>query len=156
MKETERIKKLLEDLYEGSPWIDVNIIGTLEKITAEQAAKRVLTKCNSIWEIVNHLISWRLNVLQRIQGKVIKTPGNNYITPIEDPSPPAWKNTLKQLNDSQTQWIKFLETMKEEDFTKIYPGNGMTYYEHIHEIIQHDAYHLGQITLLVKLLDSAN
>jgi uncharacterized damage-inducible protein DinB len=28
----------------------------------------------------------------------------------------------------------------------------MTYYEHIQGIIQHDAYHLGQIVLLSKLL----
>lgn len=27
------------------------------------------------------------------------------------------------------------------------------YYEHIHGILQHDAYHLGQITLLIKYLN---
>ena len=33
---------------------------------------------------------------------------------------------------------------------KVYPNNGMSYYEHIQGIIQHDAYHLGQIVLLAK------
>jgi uncharacterized damage-inducible protein DinB len=150
MKETKRIIKLFEDLYEGSPWIDVTIAGTLENISAEQAMMRPLPNRNSIWEIVNHLISWRLNVLQRVQGKVIKTPDNNYIATIDDTSPAAWANTLQLLKDSQQQWVDFLKTFQEEDFAKIYPNNSMTYYEHIHGIIQHDAYHLGQIVILAK------
>ena len=152
MKETERIIKLFEDLYNGSPWIDVNIIGILEGITAEQAARHPFPKRNSIWEIVNHLISWRLNVLQRIRGKVIRTPRNNYFSPVKNTSESAWKNTLKRLRNSQQQWIDFLKVFKEKDFEKIYPNNNLNYYEHIHGIIQHDSYHLGQIVLLVKSL----
>ena len=38
------------------------------------------------------------------------------------------------------------------DLAKIYVNNGHTYYEHIHGIIQHDVYHLGQIVILKKLL----
>ncbi len=150
MQETERIIKLFEDLYDGSPWIDVTLIGTLENVSAEQAMQRPLPGRNSIWEILNHLISWRLNVLQRVQGKVIKTPDNNYIAVIEDSSPAAWANTIQRLKDSQQHWVDFLKTFREEDFTKIYPNNSMTYYEHIHGIIQHDAYHLGQIVILAK------
>ncbi len=150
MQETDRIIKLFEDLYDGSPWIDVTLIGTLENVTAEQASWRVLPNRNTIWEIVNHLISWRLNVLQRVQGKVLITPDNNYIAVIEDVSPAAWADTLQQLKGSQQQWVDFLKTFREDDFEKIYPNNSMTYYEHIHGIIQHDAYHLGQIVILAK------
>lgn len=152
MKETERIVKLFEDLYEGSPWIDVNIVETLNKVSAEQASKQIIPGRNSIWEIVNHLIQWRLNVLQRMQGKSIRPPKNNYFDLISDNSASAWRNILHQLKDSQLQWINFLKTFKESDFEKVYPDNNMNYYEHIHGIIQHDAYHLGQISLLSKSL----
>ena len=119
MQETERIIKLFDDLYDGSPWIDVTLIGTLENVTAEQAMKRPLPNRNSIWEIVNHLISWRLNVLQRVQGKVLITPDNNYIAAIRNTSPTAWTNTLQQLKDSQLQWVKFLATFPESDRRRI-------------------------------------
>ena len=152
MKETQRIVKLFEDLYDGNPWIDVNIKSTLERLTPEQASKRILSGRNSIWEIVNHLISWRLNVLQRVQGKKMISPDDNYFSAVTDTSDAAWKKTLEQLKNSQTQWIDFLKTLREDDFTKIYPGNNMTYYEHVHGILQHDAYHLGQMVLLTKLL----
>lgn len=152
MKEAQRIAKLFDDLYDGSPWIDVNIKSTLERLTFEQASKRILPGRNSIWEIANHLINWRLNVLQRVQGKTITSPGDNYFVPVTDTSDAAWNKTLEQLENSQAQWFDFLKTLREDDFTKVYAGNNMTYYEHIHGILQHDAYHLGQIVLLSKLL----
>jgi len=150
MRETTRIISLFEKLYEGSPWIDVNITDTLRSISAQQAATRALPKSNTIWEIVNHLISWRLNVLKRIQGKVIKTPESNYFETVTDTSDEAWVKTMKKFKDSQKQWINCLKDFKAENFSKVYPNNQMTYFEHIHGMLQHDAYHLGQIKLLAK------
>lgn len=150
MKETARSIKLFKDLYNGHPWIDVNIVGVLTQINALQASKKIFPNCNSIWEIINHLISWRINVLQRVHGKIMQAPEDNYFNPIEDTSENAWSETLNKLEKSQHQWVDFLKEFKEEDFDKNYPGNNMTYYEHIHGIIQHDAYHLGQIVLLAK------
>ncbi len=150
MKETDRSLKLFEDLYNGNPWIDVNLFSVLSQISANQASKKILPHLNSIWEMANHLISWRMNVLQRVQGKIMKAPENNYFSPIEDTCESAWSDTVDRLQESQQQWIDFLKTFKEEDFDEIYTGNNMTYYDHIHGIIQHDAYHLGQIVLLTK------
>jgi len=152
MKEPERITKLFEDLYNGSPWIDVSIMDTLKDISAEQSAKKVTPGRNSIWQIVNHMIAWRENVLLRIQGNEIVTPNNNYFTEIENTSETEWQKALERLENSQHQWIAFLKAFEESQFEKIYPKNRMSYYEHIHGILQHDAYHLGQIVLLSKLM----
>ena len=150
MTEPNRIAKLFEDLYGGSPWIDVTILPTLQSLTANQAAERLYENWNTIWEITNHMISWRENVLLRVQGKVITTPSNNYIVPITDTSPEAWQNTITKLEQSQQNWIAFLKKFNVADFEKTYPGNGMSYYEHIQGILQHDAYHLGQIVIMAK------
>lgn len=150
MKDTSRIIKLFEDLYEGNPWLDITLHETLSKISSEQAAKKILPQWNSIWEITNHLISWRQNVLLRVMDKIVETPADNYITPITDNSEASWANTLQHLRDTQHQWISFIESVTEEEFERVYPPNGHTYFEHIHSIIQHDAYHLGQIVLLAK------
>jgi uncharacterized damage-inducible protein DinB len=152
MKETQRITKLFEDLYDGDPWIDVTILGVLKNVSAQQAAKKIAPGRNSIWQIVNHIISWRENVLLRVQGTVINTPNNNYFIEIADISETAWQQSLERLQNSQQQWIAFLKHFNELGFDKIYPTNKMSYFEHIHGIIQHDAYHLGQIVLLTKLI----
>ena len=150
MKETKRISKLFTDLYNGSPWIGVVIVPTLQKLTAKQAAKRIYKDWNTIWEITNHLISWRENVLRRVQGEVIRSPSHNYVVPVKDTSEAVWHTTLKRLEDSQNAWLDFLKKFKTADFDKIYPNNNMNYYEHVHGILQHDAYHLGQIVILSK------
>ena len=150
MKETNRIKKLVDDLYDGQPWLDVTILNTLRPLSATQAAKKVSEKWNTIWEIVNHLVEWRFAVLERVKGNTSDSPDDNYFRPITDPSENAWKQTLSKLEASQEAWRNFLDNFNEADFERTYPSNSMSYYEHIHGIIQHDAYHLGQIVLLAK------
>ena len=152
MNETQRIHKLFEDLYKGDPWLDVTLAGTLSKISAAKAAQKPGPEWNSIWEITNHLICWRENVLKRVKGNVIATPGNNYFSYIIDTSEIAWQQTQRKLYDSQEAWTAFLSEQNPEDLNKIYPANNHTYADHIHGIIQHDAYHLGQIVMLAKHL----
>ena len=144
----EPIIKLFTDLFNGSPWIDVNIMDTLNVITAEKAAIKISGR-NSIWEIVNHIINWRLNILQRLQGNVLNTPANNYFEPVTDQSETAWQATLQRLMAAHVQWIEFLKKTGPASFYK-YPPKNITSYEYIHGILQHDAYHLGQIVLLSK------
>ncbi len=100
------------------------------------------------------MISWRLNVLQRLQGKITSSPDHNYFMPVSYTSETAWKNTLKELEISQKKWVDFLKKFDKDDFEKIYPNNKTTYYEHIQGILQHDAYHLGQIVLLAKSINT--
>jgi uncharacterized damage-inducible protein DinB len=150
MKESERILKLFRDLYDGHPWIDVTLAEKLRGFTAEEAFAKPFPGCNSAWEITAHLVSWRRNVLQRVQGKAPVAPEDNYFSPVPDPSPEHWQALLNDLAESQNQWLEFLVNMPDEDLTRTYPDNEMSYYEHIHGLLQHDAYHLGQITLLLK------
>lgn len=154
MEENSRIAQLFSAAYDGSPWIDVNLVETLQSISPKIAAQKIRPNSNSIWEIVNHLIAWRENVLQRVKGKIMTTPDHNYFTAIEDLSETAWQQSLQDLATSQENWIDFLRELDETALAKIYPKNNHTYYEHIHGILHHDAYHLGQIVLLKKLLGS--
>ncbi|MCZ4320160.1 DinB family protein [Aequorivita viscosa] len=151
MNESRRIQTLFTDLYHGHPWLDVTLQDTLGKITSEQAAQHPIKDGNSIWEIVNHIIAWRQNVLRRVQGEVLEIPENNYIEQIIDTSDEAWQKTLETLETTQKEWLYFLSTFNEANFINEYPPNNLTYYQHIHGIIQHDAYHLGQIVLLAKI-----
>ena len=151
MKETHRISYLLDQLYHGHAWIDVNIIDTLKKVTGKQAATKILPNCNSIWEITNHLIGWRENILQRIQGKPAPSPEDNYFSAIKDHSEEAWMATLNKLDRSQRDWLDLLDKLDPGNLDIIFPPGVFDGYALAHGILQHDAYHLGQIVLLAKL-----
>jgi uncharacterized damage-inducible protein DinB len=150
--ETKRISKLFSDLYNGDAWIEVTIQGTIKNISAEQALIHPIENLNSIWEIVNHLVSWREVVLSRMEGEIILEPNNNFFEPIIDNSERAWQETLERYDKSQKSWLVYLEKLNSTDLEKIYSGKKYTFYELIHGILQHDAYHLGQIIMLKKLV----
>lgn len=152
MSESKRISNLYQSIYNGNPWLEVNLTNTLKDVTAKQAYQKINPNLNTIWEIVNHLIQWRRNILLRMQGETIITPDHNYFVPVLDPSDFAWEQSLQTLAKTQESWNAFFEDFDDEDLAKIYVNNGHTYYEHIHGIIQHDVYHLGQIVILKKML----
>lgn len=152
MSENKRISNLYQSVYNGEPWLEVTLAKTLKDVNAEQAYRKINPKLNTIWEIVNHLIQWRRNILRRVQGETIITPDHNYFVPVIDPSEAAWEQSLQNLEKSQESWNAFFVDFNDADLDKIYANNHHTYYEHLHGIIQHDVYHLGQIVILKKLL----
>jgi uncharacterized damage-inducible protein DinB len=152
MTEQEHLSKLFSDLYDGSPWIDPNIVGTLEDITAKEAATKVFPHFNSIWEIVNHMISWRETALRRLSGEEVETPEDNYFSYIRDRSEAAWQESKDRLKNTQDEWLKVLKKMKKKSLEEIYVPGPYSHNYLINGILQHDAYHLGQIRLLLKLI----
>ncbi|WP_290842233.1 DinB family protein [Flavobacterium sp.] len=148
MKEKDRIIKLFKELYNGDPWLDSSISGNLSNIDAEWAAQKPRHVTNSIWEIVNHLSIWREVVLDRINGAEADTPDHNYFLPIADKSEKAWSISLRKLEKSQEDWLGFLDKLTDEKLSQRYLETHYTVYDLIFGIMQHDAYHLGQLALL--------
>ena len=152
MEETKRISKLFSDLYDGDAWIDVTIVGTLKNVNSGQAFSRPIANLNTIWEIINHLISWRETVLKRMNGEIVEEPKNNFFEQIKNNSQEAWSAILKRFEESQQKWLEFLSKFNDQDIGKFYVQSKYTYYDLIHGILQHDAYHLGQVVLLKKMV----
>jgi uncharacterized damage-inducible protein DinB len=151
MESLKYIKKLLNDHYRGNPWIDVTISDTLNTVTAGDAALKV-DNLNSIWQITNHMIAWREKLLERIMDKSVEVPDNNFIYEVEDTSEKAWTDTIKKFERSQEDIISFLSKSNDMMLEKISPASGYSYFELAMAILLHDAYHLGQIVLIKKLL----
>lgn len=150
MTEVQRLQKTLRDLYDGNPWLDVTLTQTLAGMGADKAARKPKPDTHSIWEITNHLIAWRENVLLRVQGEILQTPDDNYFSYVIDTSELAWLDTIKRLENTQQQWDAFFSGLQPDALEHTYAPNNHTYADHIHGIIQHDAYHLGQIVMLAK------
>ncbi|MBL8016812.1 MAG: DinB family protein [Ignavibacteria bacterium] len=148
-----KAKKLLKDHYNGNPWIDSTIAGTLKQITAKQAAAK-RGGFNSIWQIVNHMILWRTALIGRVMDKPVAHPDNNYIAEIKDTSAAAWKDTIKQFERSQKGIMKFLGSSEDKLLEKVSPSSGYSYFELVMSIVIHDSYHLGQIVLIKKMIEA--
>ncbi|HMQ79809.1 MAG TPA: DinB family protein [Ignavibacteria bacterium] len=154
MTNIQNINKLLKDHYNGVPWIDITIAGTLKTLTAKQAAIKI-DGLNSVWQIVNHMISWRNALIARVKDKPARHPDNNFFWEVKDTTAKAWKDTLKKFEKSQKEIIVFLGKQKDSHLEKISPASGYSYYELVMAIIIHDTYHLGQIVLIKKMIDES-
>lgn len=143
--------KLLNDHFNGNPWIDVTILGELKKLSAKQAAYKP-GGLNSVWEIVNHMISWRKALIGRVMGKPVKYSDDNFFREVKDRSPEAWKKTIAELKKSQKTIISFLQKQEDELLETVSPASGYTFYELVEAILLHDAYHTGQIVLIKNFI----
>ncbi|KIC92587.1 DinB family protein [Flavihumibacter sp. ZG627] len=155
MKEVQRLKLRMQEMYDGEPWLDVSLLPVLRQVPACLAAKKLRPDRNSIWEIVNHLAAWKEAVLRRLTVGKETSPEHNFFLPVENKSDASWEASLKALEQAHKKWMMFLEGMEDKDLDKIYYGNRSWHY-HIEGLIQHDAYHLGQIVLLTKLIPADN
>ncbi len=153
MQEKNRLIQLVKDHYNGSPWLDVNIVDHLNDITHIEANKRV-GACNTIWQLTYHMMHWRKQNMKRIKGVNAPAPSHNFIIDIVDTSEKAWEKMKSDFRKTHESFIDFLFKFEESQYDIIYIPNGHTYYEHIQGILIHDAYHLGQIVMLRNLISA--
>jgi uncharacterized damage-inducible protein DinB len=149
MGENKRLRKLLEDHFDGSPWIEVVILHSLEGLEPRDAAKNI-AGLNSIWQIVHHMTCWRQTLLERLQGEKVPSPPDNYFITITDVSSQAWEQLLEALKASQKALLAYLS--EDIDMDEKPAPSTYTRYELLQGVLQHDAYHLGQIILIKKML----
>lgn len=155
MTDLERFRKLAMDHFNGEPWIDVTLSKTLEDVSPETAAVKIGTM-NSIWQIVNHVVAWRETLLARLSGQHIASPDHNFFLPITDASAPSWTETLARLELSQDRLLLFLDPRGRPDMDERLNKGNYSRFELLSALLQHDAYHLGQIVLLKKWIAGQN
>lgn len=144
--ETERIVRLIEKTFDKHPWYGPSIMEVLT-MDASTAAKRV-GKGHSIIELVRHMTSWRIFAVKRLQGDDVfeVTAGMNF------PDTGTWEEAVGNLRSSQDQLVEAARNFPESRLGELVPSKTQkyTYYTLLHGIVQHDIYHLGQISYLSK------
>ncbi len=154
MSESKRIAKLFSDLYNGNPWTYVKLTDILKDISAEQASARPVKNANTIWQLVQHCVGWRENVLRKLKGELFTSPEDNYLSVPADTSADAWQQLLLALQKTETDWEDFLLSLEDRSLNEGYAPskNEFTIYEVIHGVMHHDNYHFGQISILKKMV----
>jgi uncharacterized damage-inducible protein DinB len=122
------------------------------------AAARPAANAHSIWEIVLHMTGWQREVARRLRGATPGLPdeGDWPVPPVA--SQEAWDQAQADLRESLEQLAEAAASLSDQDLearigTSSRPlGTGVTKAETVIGMIQHNAYHSGQIALLIKAL----
>jgi uncharacterized damage-inducible protein DinB len=157
--EAHRLVDQFKRAHHGDPWHGSPVREILKGVTPAQAARRPPNGAHSIWELVLHITGWRNEVARRATGKPAGEPAGGDYPDVGDPTPARWKAALEALDASHTHLATVVQDMSDDDLLKPTNdprnrplGTGVSYYELLHGIVQHDAYHAGQIAILKKVL----
>jgi uncharacterized damage-inducible protein DinB len=152
----------LERAHAGDPWHGPSRASLLADVTADEARLRPAPEAHSIWELVLHMTAWTREVTRRVQGNKAREPemGDWPAVPAR-PDELAWRAALAALD---TAHVAFRDTVRGLDAGRLTTrvgdernpplGTGVTIAQTINGLVQHDAYHSGQIAIVKKLLRS--
>ena len=142
-----------KDAFDREPWYGDSVMKKLNTINLDIANVRPLPSFNSIAEIIQHMINWRIFAIKKMQGDKGFDIRQNYAndwTEANISSQSDWDELIKKLQSSQKEIIKLL-SVKNEDFLDLkVSGRDYDFAFLLAGILQHDIYHLGQIALVVK------
>jgi uncharacterized damage-inducible protein DinB len=156
MDDREHSIRLLRRALTGDAWHGPSLEEALAGVDAVGAAARPIASAHSIWEIVLHLSGWTREVAKRLRGGEPTPPVAGDWPPAEL-TEPAWSAAREELRSVHEEllsaWAVFPRERLDEKVGggRSAPlGTGVTYREMVDGILQHDAYHAGQISLLKK------
>ena len=159
MTESSRLIDQLKRAHDGDPWHGSPVRAILNGVTHEQAARRPPNGAHSIWEIVLHMTGWRNEVARRAGGEPAGEPEAGDWPAVGDPTAARWQAVLAALDVAHQNLANVVRGLSDErmlqptnDPRNRELGTGVSYYALLHGIVQHDAYHAGQIAVLKKIL----
>ena len=157
--EIDRIIDQLTREFDGDPWHGPSLKAVLHGVTARQAASQPSPGAHSIWELVLHMTGWKREVASRLRGAEAGEPAAGDWPSVGEPSQARWRAAKDDLARAQTELLDALRALPPtrlhqpvKDLRDRRLGTGMTMYQTIYGLIQHDAYHSGQAALVKKLV----
>jgi uncharacterized damage-inducible protein DinB len=154
MREIDRIGEQLRRAAEGGAWHGPSLMENLQGITAETAAARPYPG-NTVWEILNHLTAWNRAVARRLGGETLELQGDADFPPARENSEAAWQAAVEDFRASLAELRSKMKSMGNEELGMPVPGCEYNNWLMLNGVVQHYAYHSGQIALLRKAARAA-
>ena len=110
---------------------------------------------HSIAEIITHMMAWRQFVIEKLNGNAEYEVWETDLdwVKISSLDNAGWENILTQLADNQTILIETINKKAEELLDVKVDSRQYNFRLILAGIIQHDIYHIGQISIIRKLIN---
>lgn len=154
MQLTGQLAKHLRDVHFGGNWTWVNIRETLKDVTWQQAIQKVYS-FNTIATLVFHTNYFVVVQLDVMQGKEVNAHDKFSFAHPPINSEEDWQAMLsKTWNDAKTL-AALVEQLPEEKLWETFIAEKYgNYHRNILGLIEHTHYHLGQMTLIKKIVQA--
>lgn len=153
------LARQLEEVYYQLPWVWESYDKKFKDINEENAFIQPAPGYNSIAQIISHLNEWRKELLNRMSGNpeinLRATSPHNFLGN-EVLKARGWADLKKESDDTQQQLIQLLRSQTDDFLQRTfqYEEKTNTYLYYVEGLLHHDLYHLGQIGLVLKMINS--
>ncbi|MEX2271518.1 MAG: DinB family protein [Vicinamibacterales bacterium] len=155
--EVGRLIDQLERAICGDPWHGDPVVTILQRIPFGQANAKP-GAAHSIREIVRHMTAWTNEVRRRVNGMPAGEPPEGDWPAAAGKGAAAWAEEIDALVAAHNAVVHDLRKLTEaqlfeptRDPRDRKTGAGVTRYVLLHGLVQHHAYHAGQISLLSRI-----
>ncbi len=153
MDSLEGLAASIERTVRGPVWHGSALGELLSGVTAASAAAHPVSGAHSIWELVLHITSWAAIAEWRLSLKPTGEPADDEDwPPVSRTTPTAWKTALRQLGDAHRSLADAVRRMDPALLDRNVPRREYTVRAMLHGVVEHGAYHGGQIAMLVRQL----
>ena len=150
MSEIDRIKNQLQKAFDKEPWSGPSVMEVLNDIQPGKAASKPISSAHSIWEILEHMNSTAENVIRRLKGDFSPFTDEMDWPKVTNTSVNAWKDLLNRFKKSNEELLAEISKLADDILDKPIKEGYSTYYDTLQGMVQHNLYHLGQISILKK------
>jgi hypothetical protein len=153
MKRSEFVANRLQEVLLDGKWIaNTNFKAQIENLDWRQASRKI-GQLNSIAALTYHINYYLKGIIHLLEnGRLeIHDRFSFDLPPINSEN--VWRSLVKEFLTNSEKFIGHVKQFSDEKLDEVFvdPKYG-TYYRNIEGVIEHSYYHLGQISLLRKLM----
>jgi uncharacterized damage-inducible protein DinB len=119
-------------------------------LSAEVAARKIVSGAHSIWELVCHITAWERAAIKGLAGEGVDLPDDKDWPTVVDEGGAAWKKALQDMRDTNEELRRVVSQLDDARLEETVAGKDYSVSVMLHGVVQHSLYHAGQIALLRK------
>lgn len=155
MKKPDALRQHLINLLTKAE-AHVDLEGSIKKFPVKLQGRKPASSPHTPWQLLEHIRIAQWDILEfskRAKHKSPKWPDEYWPKEEAPPSGRAWDKSVKQIQTDLKAMVKLIADPKEDLFAAIPHGDGQTLLREALLISDHNAYHLGQLVLLRRILE---
>ena len=142
----------LRRAFRGDAWHGPAINELVAQLSPEEAMQRPIPTAHNIWELVLHITSWSNIALRRINGGQVEAYDGEDWPEVHDFTQAKWDAAREGLAESYERLSEVVLGMTDDELSANAPQSARSVAGMVNGVVQHTAYHGGQIAILRKLV----